>query len=167
MKWSDPRSLRVPFLVFRLQAYPSIFLQWYRGRDPMNDRPLPAASLWGWPFEDAHEEWETCSFLFPVGFLFAFCPREHHTSLTSLWNLVAAVVPGAAVESKEQFFQHSQNLSHTPPATRPAAAKKHRLIRGLGCQSHRALLQLRDASPSRTAPLLRGLSFSALCRPSF
>ena len=94
-------------------------------------------------------------------------PPGKPPNLSSLRNLVVAVVPGVAVETKEQFFQHSQNLSHTPPATTPAATKKHRLIGGLGCQSHRALLQLRDASPSRTAPLLRGLSFSALCRPSF
>lgn len=91
MKWNDLHSLHrhVPFLIFQLQAYPSVFLQSSQDRDFMRDSALPAASA-----RLCHCRcWRRMrALLLPLSFLFVFCPWEHRSSFVSLQNLVVAVV---------------------------------------------------------------------------
>lgn len=48
---------------------------------------------------DVDGEWKTCSFLFPVGFLFASCSWEHQPSLALYKTWQQQLVSGAANES--------------------------------------------------------------------
>lgn len=111
-------------------------------------------------YGDADGEWKTCSFLFPVGFLFASCSWEHYPSLPSLQNL--AVVVGFRSSSWIQ-------LTVFPTLTEPICSYSHlsqlQLLRGLGSQPHRNPCSSELPGPANRTPSQRSEFFS-LCNLS-